>query len=442
MIRLRPLLLFSLTFLFSNSLWSQDIYDLPTIQEVRITIDEPHWENKLNAYKKRGLSKRILGEVTVNGVKYDSVGIRYKGNSSYFNIRKTDSNKLPFNIKIDYIKKKQKLPKGYKTLKLSNIFRDPSFLREVLSYEIAQKYMAAPRANYAHVYVNGDYLGFYNLTESVDKNFLRTHFGEADGVLIKCDPAWKASAVQGCAVNEKATLKYLGPDSTCYKNSYELKSDHGWNELVRFTKNLKNKRNKDLEGIMNVDAMLWMLAFDNALVNLDSYLGRLCHNYYIYQDSMGRFNPIVWDMNMSFGGFRFDGSGKSLDDTQLQKLSPLLHFKNSNKDRPLILNLLDNQLYRKIYLAHLRTINNENFVNGQYKEEAKTIRRNIDAAVKKDANKLYSYEGFVDNLEKSAMASTSKIIGLSHLMDARSQYLKNHPLCRVRKCRKSLFILP
>lgn len=429
MIRFLHLLIF-LIVAFSNILWGQDLYELDKIQEIKLTIDDPHWDNKLNAYKKQNISKRIVGKVTINGVAYDSVGIRYKGNSSYFNTRKTDSSKLPFNIKLDYVKKGQRLEGGFKTLKLSNIFRDPSFIREVLSYEIAREYMAAPRANFAHLYVNGDYLGFYNLTESVDKQFLKTHFGEDDGVLIKCDPLWKATKIEGCAMNEKATLKYLGPDTSCYFNSYELKSDHGWKELVAFAKSLKQGSDAELDKIMNVDAMLWMLAFDNVLVNLDSYLGRLCHNYYIYQDSMGRFNPIVWDMNMSFGGFRFGGTGKSYSDAELQRLSPLLHLKNKNPDRPLILRLLNHPLYRKIYLAHVRTINKDHFINGQFKERAKAIRKNIDTAVKNDENKLYTYEGFTKNLEEPAMASTSKIIGLATLMDTRSQYLNNHPLLR------------
>ena len=65
---------------------------------------------------------------------------------------------------------------GYKTLKLSNVFRDPSFLREVMSYEIGGNYMPASKANYAKVYVNGLYLGLYNNTESVDKIFLKKYF--------------------------------------------------------------------------------------------------------------------------------------------------------------------------------------------------------------------------------------------------------------------------
>jgi hypothetical protein len=32
---------------------------------------------------------------------------------------------------------------GYGTLKLANVYNDPSFVREVLSYEIARKYMPA-----------------------------------------------------------------------------------------------------------------------------------------------------------------------------------------------------------------------------------------------------------------------------------------------------------
>jgi len=129
-----------------SSLYSQNLYDLSKVQDVKIYVDDPFWDNKLNAYKKRGEETRLLAKLQLNGVTYDSVGVRYKGNSSYFNTRKTNSTKLPFNIKLNYIKKEQTTAGGFKTLKLSNVFRDPSYLREVLSYEIARNYMVAPRA--------------------------------------------------------------------------------------------------------------------------------------------------------------------------------------------------------------------------------------------------------------------------------------------------------
>jgi len=412
---------------FCSTLKSQDIYELNRIQTVKLYIDVPNWDNRLNAYKKQGLDKRIPAKLVFNGVTYDSVGVRYKGNSSYFNTRKESSSKLPFNIKINYTKKSQRLPGGFKRLKLSNIFRDPSFLREVLSYEIAQNYMPAPRANFAKVYVNDEYIGLYNNTESIDNHFLIDHFQEEDGALFKCDPVWKAKAVAGCKPNPKSTLVYMAKDSTCYTNAYELKTKTGWPHLINLTDILNNKTDQ-IETILNVDQTLWMLAFNNVLVNLDSYTGRLVHNYYLYQDVNGIFQPMIWDLNMSFGGFRFDGTGKALRDEEMQTLSPFIHYKTKNTERPLISLLLKNNLYRKVYLAHMRTIINDHFVNGKYKERARAMQNLIDAEVKNDNNKLYSYEGFQQNVNETAMAKTSKIIGITQLMDKRVEYLNNHPV--------------
>lgn len=413
-------------FLCPLFLFGQDLYDISKIQEVKIYLDDPYWQNKLNAYKKQGGEKRLIGKVEVNGVMYDSVGVRYKGNSSYFNTKKSGSTKLPFNIKINHIDKKQKLTGGFTTLKLSNVFRDPSFLREVMSYEIASNYFPAPRANFAKVYINDEYLGLYNSSESVDKKFLKAHFGDKNGVFFKCDPIWKATQISDCPINEKATLKYLGDDPNCYKNSYEIKSDTGWATLMNFTRELAQNPDQ-IEKWLDVDQALWMLAFNAVLVNLDSYTGRLAHNYYIYQDTNGRFHPIIWDMNMSFGGFRFDGSGRALNNEQLQTISPFIHYKTRNPDRPLIVQLLRNNLYRKIYIAHIRTILNDHFNNGKYKERALAIQAIIEKAVEEDNNKLYDFEGFKKNLSETTLAKTSKIIGITELMEKRTEYLSNHP---------------
>lgn len=411
----------------TGSLKSQDIYAINQIQTVKLYIEVPNWDNRLNAYKKQGLDKRLPAKLVFNGVTYDSVGVRYKGNSSYFNTRKENTSKLPFNIKINYANKNQLLPGGIKRLKLSNVFRDPSFLREVLSYEIAGNYMPAPKANFAKVYVNDEYIGLYNSSESIDNHFLADRFGEEDGVLFKCDPVWKAKNIAGCKPNQKSTLVYMAKDSTCYTNAYELKTKSGWPQLINLTDVLNNKT-EDIETILNVDQVLWMLAFNNVLVNLDSYTGRLVHNYYLYQDINGIFNPVIWDLNMSFGGFRFDGTGKALSNEEMQTLSPFIHYKTKNPDRPLITLLLKKSLYRKVYLAHMQTIVSDHFSNDKYKERAKYVQRLIETEVRNDTNKLYPFEGFQKNLEETTLAKTSKIIGITELMDKRVAYLANHPV--------------
>ncbi|MCO1337264.1 CotH kinase family protein, partial [Microbulbifer sp. OS29] len=69
----------------------------------------------------------------------------------------------------------------------------------------------------------------------------------------------------------------------------------------------------------------WMLAFDNALANLDSYLGAFCHNYYLFKDPSGIWRPIIWDLNLSLGGFRLVDQKTVLTNDQLYTLSPFLH---------------------------------------------------------------------------------------------------------------------
>ncbi len=406
----------------------EEIYAVNHVMEIKIYFESKDWEHLLDSLKQAGEDDRMWGDIVVDGTRYDSVGIRYKGNSSYFNVRKTGSGKLPFNIKLDYKDKEHELPGGIKKIKLANVFRDPSFLREVLSYEIARKYMPAPQANFAKVYVNDEYLGLYNNTESIDDEFLDKHFEQHKGTLLKCDPNWHTKVPEDCPKGDKASLMHLGDDKDCYKGSYELESKEGWEDLIYFTKVLNHEPEK-LDSILNIDQALWMLAFNSVLVNLDSYTGRLSHNYYLYKDTFGIFHPLVWDMNLSFGGFRFLGlESIPLTNEEMQELSPFVHYKERNDKRPLIIQLLRNNLYRKIYLAHIRTIVEENFANGEYLENAKKIQSIISSLVQADSNKLYTYEAFETNLDTTVKANKQSIIGIKELMEERSAYLLNHPV--------------
>ena len=414
------------------AVFSQKLYDLEHIPQIRITFEDKNWAQTLDSLKMAGTKERMAATVEIDGKKFAGVGVRYKGNSSYKNPRSKDQKKLPFNLKADFTDKDQRFPGGYETLKLSNVFQDPSFLREVLSYEIARKYMPASRCNFAKVFVNGEYIGLYNNTQAVDDTFLEEAYGAHKNTLFKCDPEWEEvkDLENNCPEGDKASLMYLGDDPNCYLGWYEQESkeDADWKELINFTKILNQHPNK-IDSFLNIDMTLWMHAFNNVLVNLDSYTGRLSHNYYLYKTPDGLFTPIVWDMNISFGGFRYDGEKQGvLTDEDMQTYSMFAHYKNKNPKRPLIVNLLANPLWRKIYVGHCRTIVMENFANGEYLKLAERIRKIIDEEVKNDPNKLYSYAGFQKNLFKSADTGYSTSIGIEELMKARTEYLVKHPL--------------
>lgn len=406
-----------------------DLYDIDHVLEVKVKFEQDNWANMLDSLKQMGNDHRLEAEVSVDGKLYKGVGVRYKGNSSYFNVRKDGASKLPFNIEFNHIDKDQKLPGGYETLKLSNVFRDPSFLREVLGYEMAGRYMPAPRANFARVFVNDVYLGLYNCTESVDDEFLEKFYQEPEeeGTLVKCDPDWHGRSISSCPDGDKASLMYLGTDSICYKYLYEMKSDYGWDDLIELTRIL-NKEPQNLEKILNVDQALWMLAFNNVTVNLDSYTGRLCHNYYLYQDSFGIFQPILWDMNLCFGGFRYSGLGRPLSNEAMQDMSMFIHYKEKNDKRPLITTLLENDFYRKTYVAHIKTIYKDYLADSTYLDRAQAIAAIIDTHVQEDTNKLYTYEDFQKNILETTRVDETNIIGLAELMNGRANYYREHPL--------------
>ncbi len=418
--------LFFACLFFVAKLSAQDLYDPKKITEVRIQFKNPKWKEVLDSLKSTHPEMRLTADVTVNGVKYNGVGVRYKGNSSYNNVKKTGMLKLPFNIKINYTDKTKKLPGGYTVLKLANGFRDPSLVREVLAYEIARNYVPAPKANFAKVYVNDTYLGLYTNTESIEGPFLDRHFGGHNGPIIKGDPDWTATRPSKCPESDKCSLTYLGEDTTCYNYIYEYSTPEAALDLVSFVRDL-NKNPEKLDKLMDIDQALWMLAINNVLVNLDSYVGAFCQNYYLYKDTLGGIHPVLWDLNLAFGGFRLMPGSKVLNDEELKNFHLFVHHKEGNPNRPLITKLMANNLYRKMYLAHCRTLYRDYIENGLYLKRAKEWQAFIAPHVKEDKYKLYSDKAFTANISETTDAAGTPIIGISELMEARKEVLKNTP---------------
>lgn len=408
-----------------------DLYALDQVADITLQMHDSHWKRKLNAWKRQNLSTRLTATLQVNGVTFDSVGVRLKGNSSYFAPAREDKRKLPFNIKVSYVDKAQRVAGKYRTLKLSNVFHDPSFLREALSYQIARDYVPAPRCNFARLTVDGEYFGLYNLTESVDEYFWEQAYGTVDGLLVKCDPESKDPPPASCPPGLGANLAYLGQDSACYAARYELKkTDTGWDELIALTATVSDQ-DTDLTKVMNVDEALWMLAFNNALANLDSYLGVFCHNYYLFKDATGYWHPVIWDLNLSLGGFRLMDQQRVLTDAELVELSPFTHFSDKNPDRPLITRLLGRPLFRKMYVAHLQTIYTEQFASGQYAERAAAIQEVIAPLVIQEPAPLYPTETFMQNYLTTVAISGGTVLGVKEFFQQRGAYLKDHPLFKV-----------
>ena len=68
------------------------------LYELRIQFEDKHWENRLKAYKSTDRKDKIPATIFFDNVRVDSVGIRFKGNSSFNSVKKGGSRKLPFSL--------------------------------------------------------------------------------------------------------------------------------------------------------------------------------------------------------------------------------------------------------------------------------------------------------------------------------------------------------
>ena len=71
----------------------------------------------------------------------------------------------------------QKL-ENLKKIKLANAWLDPTFAKEITAANIYRKYLPSPEASLLRLNVQGNYLGVYVNTDSVDKQFIQKKFNE------------------------------------------------------------------------------------------------------------------------------------------------------------------------------------------------------------------------------------------------------------------------
>ena len=395
---------------FPNLIFTQNVFDLG-VRNIEIFFSEVHWDDTLDLYYSNGNGQRLVADsIIIDGEVDQNVGIKYKGNSSY-NI---NNGKNPMNIRLDYINNGQSID-GYNVLKLSNGFKDPTFVREMLSYKIAQEFMPAPKATYANVSVNGVLVGLYVCVQSVDDDFTNENFYERKGPFFKAENT--GTNIPNCSGPLRVWDHYL--DTLCYQKAYEMQSSNDWTKLSHFLDTVNNHFTH-IENVLDIDRTLWMMAFENLLVCLDGPINSIPHNFYLFQDNNGRFSPIMWDMNQSFGTFT-NGLPTPVSNQDLQQLD-IFHGASNN------LNIMNMKMfsvdqYKRMYVAHMKTIINDYFVNGQYISIISDLQQLIDSYVSTDPNLFFPYSAFSTNVNSSIGSN----IGITELMDSRINHLQSLP---------------
>ncbi len=269
------------------------LYEPTVLRTIFIDFEEADWEAELADFYRTDVD--VPATLTVDGKKYEKVGVKFRGNTSY--MMAGEGYKKPLKLCMDLVDAKQQLY-GYRNLNLLNAAEDPSMLHTILYYDIARRYTPAPKANLVKLVINGESWGLFVSTQTFDKDFVKEWFGESKGT------RWKVP------VNFRGDggLTYLGENVDEYKRRYEIKSgdnEKAWKKLIALCRTLKETPSDQLEAalkpILDVDHLLWYLAIDNVLTNNDGIWTR-ASDFAIYLDSKGKFHIVPHDVNETFSG--------------------------------------------------------------------------------------------------------------------------------------------
>lgn len=382
-----------------------DFYAVDNIQKVEVTFKQEKWRYLLDSLRYNG-EELLDCSVTINGEHFERAGIRYRDGKAFTPGGRRNGL---------FISLGGKSYGGVQALDLSSGLSDPSMVREVLGYEIANKFMVAPQANYAKVYINNTYYGLFVNVEVVDATFAKNHNGT--GELYRSVPNTLESEPDGCYKDIYGSLRQ-DKSASCLAHNYQA-TNANWDDLYKLTAALKS--GQGIEEILDVDQALWMLAFNTTLLNLNSYTGKDSPNYYLIKNNKGQYVPVLGQLNLCFGSYKNTGVGSDLYTPQMVKLDPLLHAKNEKKS--LIHALLNNEEYVKIYYAHIRSIRQEAIRRGQLKKRALELQKLIYNDFVIDQNRYYSTGDFSKSIDEK-IGNRSRIPALAKTMDERSTYLK------------------
>ncbi len=363
----------------------EGFYDLSVIRNIELQFSQPNYWDLMTV--NQATNTRIPATLIVDGVQFDSVGVRFKGSTSE-EIETTQ--KRSFNIDLNFYIPGQNVM-GYSSIILDNASNDPSFLREVVFSELIRDHVPTSKANFAHLSINGESWGLYPNIQDLNSPFLREWFFSNNGSI------WRAERPDGQEIGAwgdgTAALNWLGPDTTAYQTYYDLERTEQvqpWDALVKVIDKLNNTPLATLEDSLNkymdVDRALWFLAAENAFSDRSSYTRKGKDDYFIYYEpESGRTSMIEFD-------------GRATMRANMVNWTPFYNADDSNY--PLLHRSLSISSLRQRYLAHLRTLIDEKMQSPAFNALVDDLVALIDAEVQADPRKLYTYAEFLVEVQE------------------------------------------
>lgn len=386
------------------------LFDTSIVHTIDVRISQEDWSDLLEHPTDKTQYK---ADVVIDGETVDDILFSTKGHSSLMYVA-DDENSYRYSFKLYFGNGADRQTwHGLGKLNLNNMFADATGMRDYLSYGLFGKMgVAAPRASFVWLTVNGEAQGLRVAIEEVDQSFLDRVFG-GEGTLYQPEhEELDVEAVQNLKAGGSAAAESVnGADlvyaddlpehySDIFDNAITADDAETQARVIRALKSLSER--EDLEEYLDTEALIRYFAVHNYLVNFDSYTGPMEHNYYLYEHD-GRLSVIPWDYNLIFGEFPADGLLDHLSDSTLvvnQGIdSPLSGSPAPEAERPMWSWIVEDEAYLEAYHNALEELIEEHVDSGEFEVEFDALYEMLLPYVEQDPTAFFSSEEFTTAYE-------------------------------------------
>lgn len=230
----------------------------------------------------------------IDGEKFSNVGIRFKGNNSLRLTEKYGHNRYSLKLEFDHYTFGTYY--GLDKFSLDASFQDNAYMKTWITYDMmAHMGVPTPLCSYTWVTVNGQDWGLFLAIEEPEEAFARRNFGADYGKLYK--PDYESLSDENADVHLRYTDDSFDSYDNIFRNSKFDITDADKQRVINALKVLSTGEN--LETAINIDEVLRYFTVQVFVVNLDSYLGKTGHNYFLYEED-GLLSILPWDYNLAF----------------------------------------------------------------------------------------------------------------------------------------------
>jgi hypothetical protein len=382
-----------------------DLYDMNVVRDVYLQFNQTNWWTQLtNNYAPE---INIAANMTIAGVTYPNVGVRFRGNTSYTMLPPAPNQgweKKSFNIETDWMVPGQDVH-GISHFNFNNGFHDPTFMREPLTYYVMRRHGVAPRANWIRLYLNGALWGVYINVEQPNKDMLKQWFRSNDGNRYRCFPT------SGGFSNGRCCYTVLSPNTpTSYLSAYQAKQGDGvdlMNMCTVLGAMTTATPQATLTNVFNVDSFYRYAAVMVACQNTDSYLSSGKDHYCYIDDVHGDGSTFPFDLNEAW-------AGTSMLATNTQ---------TTNTFRPAFTKTLIFGDWLNRYKAHQRAVIDETLNPTHLHPLINQWHAMLQPLVLTDPKKIYPYQQFVDGRTMTTTASGVSMLGLLPFVTTRYNHM-------------------